>query len=70
MGELRLCPIAPPFPLSRDPAALERRARQIQNVAVFIQDPLVYDETLARARAMLDEAKMLRQRANTPNRQC
>lgn len=49
------------FPLIRDPAALERRARHIQNVAVFISDPAVCDETLAKAQAMLDEAERLRE---------
>jgi hypothetical protein len=45
---------------SRNPAELERRAAQIRNVAALIKDPLAYDEALAKAQALLDEAARLR----------
>lgn len=50
---------------SRDPDQLERRARQILNVACLIKDATAYDEALRRAQEMLDEAKRLRALANT-----
>lgn len=49
--------------LLAEAAALERRAKQIQNVACLIEKATAYDEALEEAQGLLAEAARVRERA-------